>query len=123
VTLVKARVLIAITLLFTAFASTASMQTARGRGILAGEIRGNSGESVANGKVKLMMKTSDALEATSDKDGHWRIMGIAKGEWTMLVTAPGYAARVVKLVVERESTNSDAVVTVMRKISVTPRTN
>ena len=121
--MVKARVLIAITLLFTSLASTASMQTARGRGILAGELRGNAGESVPGGRVKLMMKTSDPLEATSDKDGHWRIMGIAKGEWTMLVAAPGYAARVLKLVVERESTNGDAVVTVMRKISVAPRTN
>ena len=120
VTLAKARVLIAVALLFSNFAATASMQS-RGRGIIAGEIRGNGGENVAGGTVKLMLKSSEPLETTSDKDGHWRIQGIGKGEWTMLVTAPGYSARVVRLVIERESTSGEPVITVMRKISVAPR--
>jgi hypothetical protein len=119
VTVAKARVLIAITFLFTAFAATASMQ--RGRGIIAGEIRGNGGETVAGGTVKLMLKSSDPLETTSDKDGRWRIQGIGKGEWTMLVTAPGYSARVIRLVIERESAGGDPVITVMRKMAVAPR--
>jgi hypothetical protein len=119
--LAKARVLIAVALLFTTFVPTASMQP-RGRGVVAGEIRGNNGESVAGGKVKLMVRSGDPLETLSDKDGRWKIMGIGKGEWTMLVTAPGYATRVVRLVIERESTSNDPVVTVMRKMPA-PRAN
>jgi hypothetical protein len=94
----------------------------RGRGIIAGEIRGNEGELVPGGTVKLMIKSSDPLETTSNKDGRWKIMGIGKGEWTMLVTAPGYSARVVKLVIERESTSGEPVVTVLRKMAL-PKTN
>jgi hypothetical protein len=120
VTLAKARVLFAVALLFTNFASTASMQT-RGRGILAGELRGNSGESVQGGKVKLMLKSSDPLETTSDKDGRWKVMGIGKGEWTMLVTAPGYAPRVIRIVVERESENGEPLVTILRKMTINAR--
>lgn len=116
-----ARVLIAFALLFTLFAPTAATQS-RGRGILAGEIRGNAGESVAGGTVKLMMKSSEPIETTANKDGRWKIQGIGKGEWTMLVSAPGYSARVIKLVVERESAGGEPVVTVLRKMSM-PRTN
>jgi hypothetical protein len=90
----------------------------RGRGIIAGEIRGNGGELVAGGTVKMMIQSSDPLQTTSNKDGKWRIAGIGKGEWTMLVTAPGYAARVMRVVIERESASGDPVVTVLRKMTV-----
>ena len=118
----KARVVVGVALLFSNLVVTASMQT-RGRGIIAGEVRGNGGETVAGATVKLMLKSSEPLEASSDKEGRWRILGIGKGEWTMLVTAPGYAPRVVKMIVERESTNGDPVITVMRKMTLAQRTN
>jgi hypothetical protein len=90
---------------------------------MSGELRAHTGEQVAGGTVKLMAKSGDPLQTTSNKDGRWTISGLGKGEWTMLVTAPGYSARVIRVVVERETTNSETVVTVLRKMAVAGRTN
>jgi hypothetical protein len=119
--LAHVRLTIAVALLFTVFAPMASMQT-RGRGVMSGELRGNGGELVAGATVKFMVKSGEPLEATTNKDGKWKIVGIGRGEWTMLVTAPGYSARVIRLLVERENVNGgDPVVTVMRKMTIPTR--
>jgi hypothetical protein len=112
--------MIAVALFFTLYVPMASMQS-RGLGVMTGQIRGHAGEQVAGGTVKFMVKSGSPIEATSNKDGRWRVAGIGKGEWTLLVTAPGYAARVIKLVVERESDGSEPVVTVLRKMSLANR--
>jgi hypothetical protein len=118
----QARLIVVIALLFTVHAGMASAQQ-RGIGVMSGELRGHTGEQVAGGTVKLMAKTGDPIQTTSNKDGKWKISGIGRGEWTMLVTAPGYSARVIRVLIERESTNGEAVVTVLRKNAVAPRTN
>jgi hypothetical protein len=120
VSVFKARLIVVIALLFTVHAATASMQS-RGHGVMSGELRGHTGEKVDGGTVKMMAKSGDPLQTTSNKDGRWTISGLGKGEWTMLVTAPGYSARVIRVVIERESTNGEPVVTVLRKMAVAPR--
>ena len=118
----QARLIVVIALLFTVHAAMASAQT-RGHGVMSGELRAHTGEQVAGATVKMMAKSGDPLQTTSNKDGRWTISGLGKGEWTMLVTAPGFSARVIRVVIERESTNGEAVVTVLRKMAVPPRTN
>ena len=116
------RLIVAIALLFTVHAAVASSQS-RGHGIMSGELRAHTGEQVAGGTVKLLAKSGDPLQTTSNKDGRWTISGLGKGEWTMLVTAPGYSARVIRVVIERETTNGEPVVTVLRKMAIAQRTN
>ena len=110
--------MIAVALLFTLYVPMASMQS---RGVMTGQVKGHAGEQVPGGTVKFMVKSGSPIEATSNRDGRWRVAGIGKGEWTLLVTAPGYTARVVKLVVERESDSAEPVVMVLRKMSIAPR--
>ena len=118
----QARLSIAVALLFTVHAGIASMQH-RGIGVMSGELKGHTGEQVAGATVKFSTKSGEPLQTTTSKDGKWRISGLGKGEWTMLVTAPGYAARVIRVVIERESVNSEPVVTVLRKMVLAPRTD
>jgi len=49
-----------------------------------------------------------------------RITAFTTGEGS---ASPGYAARVIRVVIERESVNSEPVVTVLRKMVLAPRTN
>jgi hypothetical protein len=98
------------------FPSVGSSQS-RGLGIVNGEIRGNTGERVDGGTVKFMLGGGDAIQATADKEGKWKAGGIGKGQWRVLVSAPGYAARIVTLAIERESFGTDPVITVLRRVS------
>ena len=42
---------------------------------------------------------------------------VGKGQWRVLVSAPGYAARVVTLAIDKESFGTDPVITVLRRLS------
>jgi len=83
--LAQVRWMIAVALLFTLYVPMASMQS-RGLGVLTGQIRGHAGEQVAGGTVKFMVKSGNPIEATSNKDGRWRVSGIGKGEWMVVGT-------------------------------------
>ena len=96
----------------------AAVAQSRGLGIVNGEIRGNGGERVAGGSVKFMLGSGDSIQASADKDGKWRAVGIGKGQWRVLVSAPGYGARVVTLFVEKETFGTDPVLTVLRRLSI-----
>jgi hypothetical protein len=99
------------------FAPVASAQS-RGLGIVNGELRGNGGEHIAGGSVKFMLGAGESIQANADKDGKWRAVGVGKGQWRVLVSAPGYAARVVTLLIEKETFGTDPVVTVLRRLSL-----
>ncbi|HEV8395716.1 MAG TPA: hypothetical protein VGQ37_15665 [Vicinamibacterales bacterium] len=101
-------------MLFTPAASAQS----RGLGVVNGELRGNAGEHIAGGSVKFILGAGESIQANADKDGKWRAVGVGKGQWRVLVSAPGYAARVVTLVIEKETFGTDPVVTVLRRLSM-----
>ena len=50
-----------------------------------------------------MLPGGDAIQASSDKDGRGKAVGLGKGQWRVLVSAPGYAARVVTLMIEKKA--------------------
>ena len=80
----------------------ATAQT-RGLGVLAGTITEEGGGPVAGVLVKVPMKDGSAVEAKTDDSGKWNMSGIGKGEFHMIVYKEGWAAKTVKLVVEKET--------------------
>ena len=80
-------------------------------------LRGDGGERVAGGSVKFTLGAGESIQANADKDGKWRAVGIGKGQWHVLVSAPGYAARVITLFIEKETFGTDPVVTVLRRLA------
>ena len=111
----RVRILSAV-LIFSVVAQVAFAQS-RGLGVVNGEVRGNAGERIDGGTVKFMLGSGDAIQATTDRDGKWRAAGIGKGQWRVLVSASGYAARIVTLAIDKESFGTDPVITVLRRLS------
>jgi hypothetical protein len=87
----------------------------RGLGVLNGTITTETGEPVAGVVVKLPMADGSAVEAKTDDSGRWVVSGIGKGEFHMSITKDGYAAKVVKIVVERESMRPEPIKLTIKK--------
>ena len=98
------------------FAPDASAQS-RGFGVVNGEIRDEDGGAIAGGAVKFMLPFGEPIQALVAKDGKWRAIGFGKGQWRVMVAAPGYAAKVVTISVDKETFGTDPIVTVLRKDS------
>src|SRR5689334_20637340 len=81
---------------------TTNAQT-RGLGILNGTVTSESGEPVAGAQIKFPLADGSNVEAKTDDSGRWVVSGIGKGEFHMAISKDGYAGKVVKIVVERES--------------------
>jgi len=96
--------------------TVASAQT-RGFGVVNGEVKAESGEQVGGVSVKFMLPVGEPIQALVAKDGKWRAVGIGKGQWRVMVAAPGYAAKVVTISVDKETFGTDPIVTVLRKDS------
>jgi len=75
----------------------------RGLGVLIGTVTSEEGEPVAGVLVKVPMKDGSAVEARTNDAGKWNMSGIGKGEFHMIVYKEGWAAKTVKLVVEKET--------------------
>src|SRR6187200_355955 len=88
----------------------------RGFGVVNGEVKSESGEQVAGVSVKFMLGSGEPLSALVGKDGKWRAVGVGKGQWRVLVAAPGYTSRIVTILVENETAGTDPIVTVLRKL-------
>jgi len=97
------------------FTPAASAQT-RGFGVVNGEVRSESNEQVAGVTVKFMLASGEPIHALVSKDGKWRAVGVGKGQWRVLVAAPGYASRIVSVLVEQETFGTDPIVTALRKL-------
>ena len=80
----------------------ATAQT-RGLGVLLGTVTSESGEPVPGVLIKLPLKDGNAVEAKTDDAGKWNRSGVGKGEFHMIVYKEGWAAKTVKLVVEKET--------------------
>jgi hypothetical protein len=90
----------------------------RGFGVVSGEVKSESGEQVAGVSVKFMLGSGEPLSALVGKDGKWRAVGVGKGQWRVVVAAPGYASKTVNIVVEQEATSTSVIVTVLKKTAV-----
>ena len=51
----------------------------------------------------------DAVESASDAKGKWVLAGIGRGEWLVTVLKPGFAAKRLKITVEREIDRSQEI--------------
>ena len=96
------------------FAPVGSAQT-RGFGVVNGEVKSEGGEPVAGLSVKFILGSGEPLSALVSKEGKWRAVGVGKGQWRVIVAAPGYASKVVTVLVEQETVTTNPIVTVLKK--------
>ncbi len=87
----------------------------RGLGAVNGTVQSEAGEPVAGVSVRFLLPGGETIEARTDGSGKWRVGGVGKGEWKVEFAASGYATRLMKFVVERETMTGDAVKVVMKK--------
>jgi tetratricopeptide (TPR) repeat protein len=81
--------LVALALLVTA--STAlEAQNWRGRGRLSGYVHNEKGEPIADAKVTPTFQGQGPAPVTTDKKGHWAVLGLASGDWNIVIDAEGY---------------------------------
>ncbi len=85
--------------LMTAVAATAQV---RGLGRINGTVVDDAGEPMEGVKIRTMTGGGDQIECDTDAKGKWTLVGIGKGEWHVLVVKPGYGAKKLKVIVERE---------------------
>lgn len=75
-------------------AGLAGQEWRGGRARVEGTVKNEKGEPIAGAKVRLRWKThTDGPDATTDKKGHWAVLGIVGGPWNIDFEAPGYQVR------------------------------
>jgi hypothetical protein len=79
----------------------------RGAASIAGTVKTESGEPVADGIVNFLLPSGGVVQGKTDADGTWRVTGLGKGEWRVMFVAKGYVTKVMKVVVEVEKPNAD----------------
>lgn len=97
------------------FSSVNLVAQTRGLGAVSGSVTSEGGDPVAGATVKFMLPDGETIDSKSDAAGKWRVGGLGKGEWRVMFAAEGYASRVVKFIVERETLNGDPVRIVLKK--------
>jgi hypothetical protein len=98
------------------FSSADVVAQQRGLGAVTGVVSSEAGEPVNGASVKFMLPNGETVDGKSDGAGKWRVGGLGKGEWRVLFAADGFATKVVKFVVERETiTGGDPVKIVLKK--------
>ena len=97
------------------FGSAPATAQTRGLGVLNGTITSDTGEPVAGVVVKLPMSDGSAVEAKTDDSGRWVVSGVGKGEFHMSISKDGYAPKVVKIVVERETMRPEPIKLTIKK--------
>ena len=97
------------------FVAPAGSAQTRGFGVVSGEVKSEGGEQVAGVSVKFMLGSGEPLSALVAKDGKWRAIGVGKGQWRVIVAAPGYTSKVFNVLVEQEATSTNLILTVLKK--------
>lgn len=98
------------------FSSADVVAQQRGLGAVTGVVSSEAGEPVNGAIVKFILPNGETVEGKSDGAGKWRVGGLGKGEWKVSFSADGFATRIVKFVVERETiTGGDPVKIVLKK--------
>lgn len=75
----------------------------RGMGAVAGSVSSDSGDPVAGATITFMLPNGETIDGKADGSGKWRVGGLGKGEWKVLFAADGFASRLIRFVVERET--------------------
>jgi tetratricopeptide (TPR) repeat protein len=79
---------------FVALGPPAGAQDWRaGTGRLEGKVTDAQGQPVASAVVKLELPGRGGTELRTDGKGRWAILGLAGGEWTVELSAPGFTPR------------------------------
>ncbi len=86
----------------------------RGLGRINGTVLSESGEPIAGATVKVEIG-SDALEGKSDSSGKWAVSGLGKGQFFAEFSKSGYETKRVRLMVEKETINSDPIKIALKK--------
>jgi Tfp pilus assembly protein PilF len=84
-------ILVALLLAFSV--STASAQSWRGMGRVAGRVMDESGKPLEGVSVKLELPGSGGTEVKTNRKGEWSLGGIARGEWQIDFEFPPYEPR------------------------------
>lgn len=87
----------------------------RGLGAVTGRVSSEAGEPVNGAAIRFMLPGGETVDGKSDAAGKWRVGGLGRGEWKVLFSAPGFAERTVKFVVERETLTGGTPVTIVLK--------
>lgn len=98
-----------------ALTGTVAAAQMRGLGAVNGTVQSETGEPVAGVSIKFLLAGGEVIEGKTDGAGKWRVGGIGKGEWKVEFTASGYATRLMKFFVARETMTGDAVKVVLKK--------
>ena len=109
------RIIPAIALVAVVTVSVPVFAQSRGLGVLNGKITSDTGEPVAGVVVKLPLADGSAVETKTDDAGRWVVSGIGKGEFHMSITKDGYAGKVVKVIVEKETMRPEPVKIALKK--------
>jgi hypothetical protein len=102
---------------FVAMSGGHAAAQSRGLGALAGTVTSEGGEPLGGVLVKLPLPDGSALEAKTDDSGKWNVNGVGKGEFHMVLYKDGWAAKTVKLIVEKETMRPEPVKIVLSKKS------
>jgi hypothetical protein len=104
-------------LAFVAFVALSGVVTAqtRGLGVLNGTVTSEAGEPVSGVLIKLPLSDGNSVEAKTDDSGKWIVSGIGKGEFHMVVYKEGWAAKTVKVVVEKETMRPEPIKITIKK--------
>ena len=84
--------ILAISFLLIFFIATSSYSQAwRGQGRVRGEVLSKDGKPIPNAKIIFTSaKLATKFEVKTDKDGKWKVNGVAGGVWDIDIIAPGY---------------------------------
>ncbi len=97
------RTIVGFTLAAVVTLSGAAAAQSRGLGLLNGTVTSEAGEPVPGVTVKLPLADGSAVEVKTNDSGKWVLSGVGKGEFLMQVYKEGYAAKTVKVIVEKET--------------------
>jgi hypothetical protein len=84
----QASLLSACLLLFTGSALLAQAWTGRAR--MQGEVDDPNGKPMEGAKVTLRMGDAGPAPLTTNAKGKWSILGLADGNWKVMIEKPGY---------------------------------
>ncbi len=108
-----------------AVAQPAAAQDWKGRGRLQGLVKDEQGKPVVGAKVTLRKGSGNVDEnasgpaaLTTDKSGHWGILGLSGGAWGVLIEAPGFIVSQGQVNVEEEGPPSPPITVTLK---VTPK--
>lgn len=76
--------------LTVALATPALAQEWAGRGRVQGVVKNEENKPIAGAQVTLQLNGKGPAPVTTNDKGRWTMIGLAHGDWTVIIEAPGY---------------------------------